>query len=85
MNILSAVLAYFLLPSITQETIQDEDRLFREYLVGHGFDVTLMGDAEFADGANASSEDQTEFKEGHEPQHSSDEQEHLPSKLEAIQ
>lgn len=84
MNILSAILAYFLLPSITQETIQDEDRLFREYLIGHGFDVSLMGDVEFAEAAHGSSEDQTEFKEAQEP-HSSDEQEHLPSKLEAVQ
>jgi MFS family permease len=41
--ILSAGIAFFLLPHIGQDTIDDEDRKFRAYLVENGYDVTQMG------------------------------------------
>ena len=41
--IFSAFLAFFLLPSIGQDTIESEDLKFREYLESQGFDTTKMG------------------------------------------
>jgi len=41
--IFSAGLAWFCLPNIGQDTIDEEDIKFREYLVNNGYDVTKMG------------------------------------------
>ncbi|RJE23152.1 MFS phospholipid transporter Git1 [Aspergillus sclerotialis] len=41
--ILSAALAYFLLPQIGQDTITEEDARFREFLEANGYDTTTMG------------------------------------------
>lgn len=41
--ILSAFIAFFLLPHIGQDTIDEEDRKFRAYLAEHGYDVSQMG------------------------------------------
>jgi len=40
---LSALLAFFLLPHIGQDTIDTEDVKFREYLAANGYDVSQMG------------------------------------------
>lgn len=42
----SVFLALFLLPPLTQDSVNDEDWKFREYLAAHGFDVSAMGDVE---------------------------------------
>jgi hypothetical protein len=42
--ILSAAIAFFLLPHIGQDTIDDEDRKFRAYLAETGYDVSQMGE-----------------------------------------
>ncbi|KAJ6161201.1 Glycerophosphodiester transporter GIT2, partial [Penicillium chermesinum] len=41
--IFSAVVAFFLLPTINQDTITHEDERFRAYLEEHGYDTTSMG------------------------------------------
>jgi hypothetical protein len=41
--ILSAFIAFFLLPHIGQDTIDDEDQKFRAYLAEHGYDISQMG------------------------------------------
>ncbi|KAF2149424.1 MFS phospholipid transporter Git1 [Myriangium duriaei CBS 260.36] len=41
--VLSAFLALFLLPHIGQDTIDEEDIKFREYLSAHGYDTSQMG------------------------------------------
>lgn len=41
--ILSAFLAFFLLPTINQDTITHEDERFRVYLEEHGYDTSSMG------------------------------------------
>ena len=41
--VLSAALAFFLLPHIGQDTIDSEDIKFREYLSQNGYDVSKMG------------------------------------------
>lgn len=41
--VFAAVLAWFFLPEITQETIDHEDRRFRAYLMEHGYDTSKMG------------------------------------------
>lgn len=41
--VLSAALALFALPHIGQDTIDQEDVLFREYLQSHGYDTSKMG------------------------------------------
>ncbi|PKY03177.1 inorganic phosphate transporter [Aspergillus campestris IBT 28561] len=44
--IFSAVLAYFLLPQIGQDTITDEDTKFREFLERNGYDTATLGTAQ---------------------------------------
>ncbi|KAA8644338.1 hypothetical protein EYZ11_001647 [Aspergillus tanneri] len=44
--IFSAILAYFCLPRISQETISEEDTKFREYLEANGYDTTTLGNRE---------------------------------------
>ena len=41
--IVSAMLAFFLLPEIGQDTITAEDLRFREYLESKGWDTSQMG------------------------------------------
>jgi MFS family permease len=41
--ILSALVAFFLLPEIGQDTIDHEDAAFREYLAANGYDVNQLG------------------------------------------
>ena len=41
--IISAILAFFCLPVINQDTITSEDVRFREYLEAHGWDTRQMG------------------------------------------
>ncbi|KAK3059635.1 hypothetical protein LTS18_010382, partial [Coniosporium uncinatum] len=41
--IFSGVVAWFCLPDITQETIEEEDLRFREYLAKNRYDVSKMG------------------------------------------
>ena len=45
--IFSAMLAFFLLPHIGQDTITSEDLKFRAYLEGHGWDTRQMGSKEY--------------------------------------
>ena len=41
--LLSALVTLLFLPNIKADNMVDEDRLFREYLVEHGVDITMMG------------------------------------------
>lgn len=41
--IVAALLAYFGLPEVGQDTIDYEDERFRAYLESHGYDTTKMG------------------------------------------
>jgi hypothetical protein len=41
--IFGGCLALFLLPKISQESIEDEDLKFRRYLESHGYDTSAMG------------------------------------------
>lgn len=41
--LVSAVLAYFFLPNVSQDTIALEDLRFRAYLEEHGWDTTQLG------------------------------------------
>lgn len=50
--VLSAIVTFFFLPTLRPDNMVDEDRLFREYLVEHGVDITNMG----IDGGNRSVE-----------------------------
>lgn len=56
--LLSAVVTFFFLPNIKPDNMVDEDRLFREYLLENGIDISGMGmtadklDAEKADKAD---------------------------------
>lgn len=43
---LSAFISLFLLPSLTQDSVTDEDIRFRDYLERNGFDTSLLGDKE---------------------------------------
>ncbi|CAK7220434.1 glycerophosphoinositol permease [Sporothrix bragantina] len=43
LSILSALLAFFLLPNVGQDTIQYEDARFRRYLEENGWDTTQLG------------------------------------------
>ena len=43
----AAALATFCLPAIGQDTIDLEDRRFREYLKKHGYDTTKMGRGDY--------------------------------------
>ena len=45
--ILSALIAWFLLPEISQDTITYEDLRFREYLENHGWDTRQMGTKDY--------------------------------------
>ncbi|KAI9780381.1 MAG: hypothetical protein M1835_004511 [Candelina submexicana] len=56
--VLSAALAFFLLPHIGQDTITEEDAKFRVYLAANGFDTSTMGSKEFQ-GRSTSSVDGT--------------------------
>lgn len=53
--IFSACLALFCLPSLTQDSITDEDERFKRYLEANGFDTSLMGDAPADDEASTNS------------------------------
>lgn len=44
----------WLLPKINQDTIERNDEEFREYLVKNNFDISLMGNEEWADKRRAS-------------------------------
>ncbi|KAK5087342.1 glycerophosphoinositol permease [Exophiala xenobiotica] len=48
---LSAAIALFLLPNIGQDTIEEEDIRFREYLEQNGYDTTTMGSKEYREAA----------------------------------
>lgn len=39
----SAIICLFFFPDIRQDAMIDEDRLFREYLIENGIDITGMG------------------------------------------
>lgn len=41
--ILSALITYFFIRPLSHDGMLEEDRLFREYLEAHGYDVSLMG------------------------------------------
>ncbi|KAJ3386638.1 hypothetical protein HDU84_001387 [Entophlyctis sp. JEL0112] len=41
--IVSAILAYFFVPNVTQDTIVEEDKRFREFLLENGVDVSQLG------------------------------------------
>jgi hypothetical protein len=41
--IVAGLLAWFCLPNVGQDTINEEDIKFREYLAMNGYDVTKMG------------------------------------------
>lgn len=41
--IFSAIISFVFLPTITQDTIEQEDVRFRAYLEEHGYDTTTMG------------------------------------------
>lgn len=41
--LLSALLAFFCLPEIGQDTIDHEDASFKSYLIENGWDVSRMG------------------------------------------
>ncbi|CAK7221784.1 glycerophosphoinositol permease [Sporothrix curviconia] len=43
LSVLSALLAFFLLPNVGQDTIQYEDARFRRYLEENGWDTTQLG------------------------------------------
>lgn len=45
--IFSAIIAFFLLPQIGQDTITSEDIKFRAYLESHGWDTRQMGSKEY--------------------------------------
>lgn len=44
--VFAAFLAFFCLPEIGQDTIDAEDKKFREYLEGNGYNTKLMGFSE---------------------------------------
>jgi hypothetical protein len=41
--LVAAALAWFCLPNVGQDTIDEEDVKFREFLISHGYDTTKMG------------------------------------------
>jgi hypothetical protein len=41
--LVAAALAWFCLPNVGQDTIDEEDVKFREYLTSHGYDTSKMG------------------------------------------
>lgn len=47
---LSAFIALFL-PTISQNTIEEEDRKFRSYLEAHGYDTSTLGSKEYRNDA----------------------------------
>ena len=42
----SALITFFFIPNIKADAMVDEDLAFREYLIAHGYDVSLMGTKE---------------------------------------
>lgn len=48
----SALLALFFVPSIGQDTIVKEDRLFKEYLEKQGWDVSQLGSGDEGSGGS---------------------------------
>ena len=50
---LSAAIVW-LLPRIDQDTIEKNDREFREYLLSHGYDITTLGNDEWQEKRRAS-------------------------------
>jgi hypothetical protein len=44
--IVSALMAWFLLPECGQDAIEEEDQRFKQYLIDNGFDTSRMGLAE---------------------------------------
>ena len=55
---LSACIVWFL-PRSNHDTIEKEDREFREYLMKNGFDITQMGDEKWQEKRSASIDDET--------------------------
>lgn len=43
MCIFSAILAFFFLPQVTQDSVTLEDARYREHLEAHGWDTSRMG------------------------------------------
>jgi hypothetical protein len=39
----SGIIALLFLPEVGQDTIEEEDLKFREYLAGHGYDTSKLG------------------------------------------
>lgn len=50
--VFSALLALFFVPSIGQDTIVKEDRLFKEYLEKQGWDVSQLGSGDKGSGGS---------------------------------
>lgn len=50
---LSAFLTLFLLPSLSQDAMNEEDERFRNYLTKNGFDVSQLGDVQSVDSAGS--------------------------------
>jgi hypothetical protein len=44
--IISALMAWFLLPECGQDAIEEEDARFKQYLMDNGYDTSAMGLAE---------------------------------------
>jgi len=41
--VLSALITYFFIRPLSHDGMLEEDRLFREYLEAHGYDISSMG------------------------------------------
>ena len=41
--VLSALITYFFIRPLSHDGMLEEDRLFREYLQAHGYDISRMG------------------------------------------
>ena len=54
--IASGFLALSFVPEISQDTIEEEDSRFREYLTAHGYDVSKMGVEEYVERSRGSLE-----------------------------
>lgn len=42
--ILAGIVAFFFIPNIQPDSLEQEDRDFKAYLEQHGYDTSLMGD-----------------------------------------
>lgn len=63
LSLLSAVIAYFFIPNIGQDTIAQEDARFRQYLESKGWDTNMLGLARNeSNAASYAEEDQTPVK-----------------------